>query len=216
VVGAILGYPALGSIAPLCAYPVEWGPILLALRIRSKLLLPLGVLHKVLGRYLGLAVSVLLQERIEVVLVLLGGRGQMRAGPLLLPLLRGWDAVGVLQLLLLLLLLLGEPRITLSDRLAAPYVVLGCLLCGLVFLAVPREAGGKAAAERLLGLVEVGWRRLRLVGVGTALVSCRRQLGRTELLLLLLRVALGGLVEMRAQAVGARRARRVRLLLVRA
>jgi hypothetical protein len=93
----------LGSIAPLCAYPVEWGPILLALRIRDKLLLLLGVLRKVLGRYLGLAMVVLLQERIEIVLVLLGRGGQMRAGPLL-PLLRGLETVGVLQLLLLLLL----------------------------------------------------------------------------------------------------------------
>jgi hypothetical protein len=59
--------------------------------------------------------------------------------------------------------------------------------------------------------VDVGRRRLRLVGVGTALVNRGRQLGRAGLLLVVL---LGGLVEMRAQAVGARGPRRVRLLLV--
>lgn len=54
-------YPALSSIAPLCAYPVEWGPVLLLLRVGNKLLRwMLRVLWIVLWWYLRLAVSVLL------------------------------------------------------------------------------------------------------------------------------------------------------------
>jgi hypothetical protein len=51
-----LRYPALSSIAPLSADPVEWGPILL-LRIRSVLLLwMLRMLRVVFRWYLRLVV----------------------------------------------------------------------------------------------------------------------------------------------------------------
>jgi hypothetical protein len=105
VVGAILRYPALGSIAPLGAYPVEWGPVLLLLlllllRVGDELLLwVLRVLRVVLWWYLRLVACVLLQERVEVVLVLLSRGGQMRTGALM-PLLAGVESLVLLQLLL--------------------------------------------------------------------------------------------------------------------
>ena len=74
-----LRYPALGAIAPLSAYPVEWGPVVLLLLRVARVLrwvllrMPLGI---VLGRYLRLVF--LLEERVKVVLVLLSGGGQMR------------------------------------------------------------------------------------------------------------------------------------------
>jgi hypothetical protein len=185
VVGAILRYPALSSIAPLCAYPVEWGPVLLALRIGGELLLLLlllGMLRVVLGRYLRLVGAVLLEKGIEIVLVLLVRGGQMRAGPLL-PLLRGLETMAAVVQLLLLLCKAG---IALPDRLASPYAVLGCLLCSLVFLGVACESSCDAATERLLRLLDVGGRRLGLVGALTTLVNGGRKLGRAGLLLLLL------------------------------
>lgn len=133
VVGAVLRYPALGSIAPLSAHPVEWGPILLLLRVGDELLLlllllrVLGMLRVVLGRHF--RVVVLLQEWVEVVLVLLGRRGQMQAGALVPLLLR-------LDTLVLLGLLLCKPGVALPDRLAASDSVLAGLLRGVVVLVV--------------------------------------------------------------------------------
>ena len=155
VIWAVLRYPALRLVAPLSAYPAKWGPIVL-------LLLLLLLLGKVLGRHLGLVVPVALQKRVDVVLVLLRRRGQMRAGALRVPLLllllllRGLETAVVLQLLLC------KAGVTLPDRLASPYAVLAGLLRG-VFVLVPRKPGRvrKAAAERLLGLVDGGGRRLR-------------------------------------------------------
>ena len=155
VIWAVLRYPALRLVAPLSAYPAKWGPIVLLL------LLLLLLLGKVLGRHLGLVVPVALQKRVDVVLVLLRRRGQMRAGALRVPLLlllllRGLETAVVLQLLLC------KAGVTLPDRLASPYAVLAGLLRG-VFVLVPRKPGRvrKAAAERLLGLVDGGGRRLR-------------------------------------------------------
>lgn len=100
MVGAILRYPALSTIAPLSAHPVEWGPILLLLRVGNELLLwVLGMLRVVLRWYLRLAVVVLLQEWIEIVLVLLVRGGQMRAGALM-PVLVSLETLALLQLLL--------------------------------------------------------------------------------------------------------------------
>jgi hypothetical protein len=89
----------LGAIAPLGAYPVEWGPaVLLLLGAGGELLLLLGMRRIVLGRHLGLVVALLLQERVEIVLVLLVGGGQMRTRALV-PLLRWVQAVLLVQLL---------------------------------------------------------------------------------------------------------------------
>lgn len=208
VVGAVLrqlGYPALGAIAPLSAYPVEWGPVvlllLLLLRIaasvlrRMLLLMSLGI---VLGRHLGLAMVFLLQKRVEVVLVLLGRRGQMRTAALL-PVLASLQTLGLVQLLL------SKPRVAFADRLVSSQAVLAGLSGGLVFLVAPRKTCD-AAAERLLGLLDGGRRRLRLVGA-MSLVNTGRQLR-------LLLVALRHLVEMGAQAVGARRPGGIRVLLL--
>ena len=203
VVWTVLGYPALSLIAPLCAYPVEWGPIvLLLLGVGDKLLLLLWVLRIVLGRYLRLAVVVLLQERVKV-LVLLVRRGQMRARPLV-PLLS-------LKTMRLLQLLLCKPGIALPHRLASPYAVLARLLRGLFLLAVPGEARCDAAAKRLLRLLNVG-RRLGLLRAAARLVDGGGQLGRARLLLLL--VVLGHLIEMRAQTVRARRSRGILLAML--
>lgn len=75
-------YPALGLIASLRAYPAKWGPTVLFLaRIGNKLLLLLLdlLVLEIFGRHLGRVVAVLLEEGIEIVLVLLIRRGQMRA-----------------------------------------------------------------------------------------------------------------------------------------
>lgn len=96
LIGAVVVYPALGLVAALCAYPAKWGPAVLVLvgilrKLRVRLLV-LGVFR----RYLGRVVLVLLQEGIEVVLVVLAGRGQVWAGPLaLVPLLRRLQTVGL-------------------------------------------------------------------------------------------------------------------------
>ena len=119
-------YPALGAIAPLSAHPVEWGPILL-LGVGDELLLLLGMLRVVLERHF--RVVVLLQEWVEVVLVLLGRRGQMRARALVPLLLR-------LETLVFLGLLLCEPGVTLADRLAASDSVLAGVLRSVVVLVV--------------------------------------------------------------------------------
>jgi hypothetical protein len=84
--------------------------------------------------------------------------------------------------------------------------VLAGLSRGLLFLAVSRNNTCDAAAERLLlGLLDRGRRRLRLVGV-VSRIKTGRQLG------LLLLVALRHLVEMGAQSVGTRVPGWVRLL----
>jgi hypothetical protein len=185
LVWTVLGYPALCLVAPFCAYPVEWGPIVRLL---------LWMLRIVLGRHLRLAVAVLLQKRIEV-LVLLVRRGQMRARAL--PLL-----LGALQTVVLLQLLLCKPRVTLPDRLASSHAVLAGLLCGFLLPVVPREPRCDAAAEGLLRLVDVCRRRLWLLWLlraAAVLVVGGRQLWWAGLRLLLLLVALR--VQMRTQTV---------------
>jgi hypothetical protein len=198
----VLRYPALPcAIAPLCAYPVEWGPVLLWLGVPRELLLLLlllllgvllGVLRVVLGRHLGRVVALVLEERVVVVLVLLVGGGQVGARALV-PLLVGMQA-------LLLVQLLGEADVALADRLAAAHAVLARLLRGVLVLAVPREVGGDAAAERLLGGLARGGRRLRRRLVCAGRAGLRRVVLR--------------LVEVGAEAVGARAARGIGLLLL--
>jgi hypothetical protein len=204
VIRRVLRYPTLCPVAPLSAYPVERGPILLLLLLLlllgvSRELLLLGVLWVVLRRHLGL-VALVLQERVEIVLVLLGGDGQMRARALV-PLLRRVQALLLVQLLL-------EPGVALPDGRAAVDAVLARLLARVLVLPVPCEVGGDAAAERLLGGLGHGRRRLwlLLVCAVAALVSG----GRAGLLR---RVALG-LVEVRAEAMRARGARGIWLLRV--
>lgn len=109
-----LRYPALGAIAPLSADPVEWGPaVVLLLRIAHvlrRVLLLVSLLGIVLGRYLRLVF--LLEERVEVVLVLLGGGGQMLVRALL-PVLAALQTLGLVQLLL------SKPGIAFADRLVS-------------------------------------------------------------------------------------------------
>lgn len=107
LVGAVVIYPALGPIATLSADSAEWGPtILLLVSIAALLVL------NILGRHLRLvaAVAIVLEKRVQVVFVLLVGRGQMRTRALaLVPLL-------LLRLQLLLLqLIFVEPGIALAD-----------------------------------------------------------------------------------------------------
>lgn len=91
LVGAILIYPALGLVAALRAYPPKWGPNVLFLAGALRKLLVLLLLWwrtllilRVLGRDLGCVAVVLLQERVEIILFLLVGRGQIWAGALAL------------------------------------------------------------------------------------------------------------------------------------
>lgn len=147
LIGAVVVYPALGLVAALSADPAKWGPtILFLMRVGSKLLVLLVALLvcTIFGRHLGRLVAVLLQKRIQVVLVLLVGDGQMRAGFLaLLPLLCGAQSVIVLRLIVLKL------GVAVPDRRASANAVLLGLFLGLGFL-VASNSGGDAAAERLL------------------------------------------------------------------
>lgn len=84
--GAIAVYPALSAIAPFGVDPSEWGPIvcllLLLLRIIGcKLLLLVLLICDVLWRWRGRVAVLVLQEGIQIVLVLLLRRGQVRTRP---------------------------------------------------------------------------------------------------------------------------------------
>lgn len=165
-------YPALGLITPLCVYSSEWGPIVFALVWVGRKLRRMGLVLRVLGWHLGGVAVLLLQKGVEVVLVLLVRRGQMRAGPLPLVPLSGLQTVGLLRLEFL------GPWIALADRDAAADAVLAGLLRG-VLLFVAREA--QAAAEALLGLLDVDGGRLRVVRAPARLVVAGRRLGRVDL-----------------------------------
>jgi hypothetical protein len=161
LVWTVLGYPALCLVAPLCAYPVEWGPIVRLL---------LWMLRIVLGRHLRLAVAVLLQKRIEV-LVLLVRRGQMRARAL--PLL-----LGALQTMVLLQLLPVVPREPRCDAAAEGLLRLVDVcrrrlwLLWLLWLL-------RAAAVLVVGGRQLWWAGLRLL---LLLVALRVQM-RTQTVL---------------------------------
>lgn len=74
LIRAVLVYPALPAVASFSADPAKWGPTkLLLLRVRGKLLLLAWILLVlvVFWGYFGIVWSALLEERIEVVLVLL-------------------------------------------------------------------------------------------------------------------------------------------------
>lgn len=191
-------YPALGLVAALCAYPVKWGPtVLFLMRIRA-ILRELLLIWHVFGWHLGCSAAVLLQKRIEVVLVLLVGRGQMRAGLLArMPLLGPLETVALVRWWVVWASGVAGP-----DRLAACYAVLLRLLRGVVLL-VASHAGGNAAAERLLlGLGRVDSRRCgrRLVGPTVGWVGLVAWLRRAGLLLKVWRCVAEG--EMCAESVG--------------
>jgi hypothetical protein len=71
----VLIYPALGRIAALRAHPAKWGPnVGFLMQLCSKWLsrlLQVLLVFDILGGNLGRFVAFLLEERIEVVLVLL-------------------------------------------------------------------------------------------------------------------------------------------------
>jgi hypothetical protein len=100
LVWAVVGYPALRAIAPPGVDANEWGPpVLLLVRVVRRKLLPvlrmqLLLVCNVFWRRLRRVVVFLLQKWIQVVLVLLVRRGQMRTGPLPLIPLCGLQAVG--------------------------------------------------------------------------------------------------------------------------
>jgi hypothetical protein len=72
LLGAVLIYPALlPVIAPFGVNRSEWGPILILMMVRQKLLWMLPSELEVLGRHLGRVLLVLLEKRVEVRLVLL-------------------------------------------------------------------------------------------------------------------------------------------------
>lgn len=175
---AVLIYPALGRIAALGAYPAKWGPIVLFLvRRRHKLLLrllQLLLVLDVLGRHLGRLVVVFLEERVEVVLVLLVGGGQVgrRALVVLMPL---------LHTTVFLRLVLLHTGVTLPDGLASTQAVLLCF--GLLVL-VALDSGCNATAQRLLlGLGHVcRGRGLGLIGAAVRRLESR--CGRRPSLLL--------------------------------
>lgn len=175
---AVLIYPALGRIAALGAYPAKWGPIVLFLvRRRHKLLLRLLqflLVLDVLGRHLGRLVVVFLEERVEVVLVLLVGGGQVgrRALVVLMPL---------LHTTVFLRLVLLHTGVTLPDGLASTQAVLLCF--GLLVL-VALDSGCNATAQRLLlGLGHVcRGRGLGLIGAAVRRLESR--CGRRPSLLL--------------------------------
>lgn len=84
VFGAVVVYPALGVITSLGGHPSEWGPIILVLVRAGRVLLRMLLELRVLGRHARLLVF-LLQERVEVVLVVLVRGCELRAGPAVLP-----------------------------------------------------------------------------------------------------------------------------------
>ena len=76
----VIYYPALTTpIASLRAHAVKWGPIVWG---AGRKLRRMALVLRVFGRYLGRRLVFLLQEWIEVVLVLLVGGREMRAGSL--------------------------------------------------------------------------------------------------------------------------------------
>lgn len=153
MVGAIVVYPALGAVAtaPFGVYSSEWGRILLLLRIGYKLLLGMLLVVNILRRWLRRVVF-LLEERVQVVLVLLVRHCQMRTRALaLIPL------PSVQAFLTRRRVAVGLP-VALADRGAPPDAVLALLLVA-VLAGVVRETCD-ATAQRLLRL-----RRLFLLHV---------------------------------------------------
>ena len=137
----VLVYPALSVITSLRAHSSEWGPIVLVLvwiwRILLRMRLLMALELRVLGRHLWLLVLVL-QKRVEVVLVVLVRGCEVRAGPVLgLPLV----PLGGAQAILLLLLVIESARLALTHRAAASGFGLG----GILFL-VTGERCTQAAA----------------------------------------------------------------------
>jgi hypothetical protein len=156
----LLIYPALRVITPTSfgVYAGDWGPKLLLVRIRCKLRRVRLVWAVFRGR-LRRVVVVVLQERVQVVLVLLVRGGQVLAGPLpLRPLCRGLQASVAGRLIAL------WPSFAVPDGDASPQAAAAAVLrrepAGLLLvLAVAGDARDDAAADRLL----VGFRLLLLL-----------------------------------------------------